>query len=133
MRRLALLLLLAATLAANPLRVALERPPALPPCTEPEGRGRPPRGWVGCSADPGPARPLSQEERLALGRPVDPNRAGARELALVPGLSRSLAAAVVEDRRRRGPFASVDDLLRVRGVGPGRLQAARPHLEVAAP
>lgn len=133
MRRLALALVLLAVLAAAPLRAWLERPPARAPCSAPEGRGSGPRGWLACAGDPGAPRALGEDERLALGLPVDPNRAGVRELAHVPGLSASLARAVVEERARGGPFRGVDDLLRVRGIGPKRLAQARPHLAVNRP
>ncbi len=128
-RRLALLLALVSALAAAPLRRILETPAARPPCA-PSGRGRFPRHWVGCAADPGSARPLASDERLALGLRLDPNRASARELAFVPGLSRRLAAEVVADRDRNGPFPDVEALLRVRGVGPKRLAQARDALAV---
>ncbi len=67
-----------------------------------------------------------------MGLPLDPNRAAAAELALVPGLSERLAAALVADRAARGPFASVDDVARVKGIGPIRLARARPWLEIAS-
>lgn len=92
-----------------------------------------PRHWLGCAADAGPPRALAPDERLVLGLPIDPNTAGTRELAFVPGLSRGLAVAVVEDRRLHGPFVRVADLLRVRGIGPKRLAAASPHLWTPAP
>ena len=127
--RFALLVALCAALAAAPLRERLETPAARTPCA-PAGRGRFPRQWLGCAADPGASRPLASDERLALGLPVDPNRASARELALVPGLSRRLADEVVSDRERNGPFPDVDSLERVRGVGPKRLARARAALAV---
>jgi competence protein ComEA len=130
--RLALAALLAAVVAAPPLRRFLEVPAPRPGCV-PEGRGDPPRHWLGCATDPGPPRALADDERLALGLPIDPNVAGARELAFVPGLGRRLAAEVVEERRLHGRYASVEDLLRVRGIGPRRLEAAAPYLQVRAP
>ena len=102
------------------------------PC-QVEGRGRPPFHWLGCAGDPGPRRGLSADERLALGLPIDPNRAGERELALVPGLSPRLARAVVEHRLAHGPFGAVDDLLAVKGIGPRRLEQARPRLAIVPP
>lgn len=131
-RRLALALVLSAVLAAAPLRAALETPSRRPPCA-PEGRGTDPRRWLGCAGDPGPPRPLAADERLALGLPIDPNAAGARDLAFVPGLSRHLAAEVVLERDRNGRYVRLEDLLRVRGVGPKRLATAAPHLRIAAP
>ena len=133
MARFALAVLLLAVLTAAPLRAWLERPPLLPACRAPEGRGDLARGWLACAGAPGDPRPLREDERLALGLPVDPNRAGVRELAHVPGFTPSLARALVEERRRGGPFGTVDDLLRVRGIGPKRLALARPHLAVSVP
>jgi competence protein ComEA len=131
-RRLALAALLAAVLAARPLRSFLEVPGPRPGCVL-EGRGEEPRHWLGCATDPGPPRALAADERLALGLPIDPNTAGTRELAFVPGLSRRLAAEVVEDRRAHGRYASVEELLRVRGIGPRRLEAAATRLRVGPP
>jgi competence protein ComEA len=131
-RRLALLVLLLAVLAAPALRRSAEQPPPREACA-PEGRGAPPRHWLGCAADPGPSRALADDERLALGLPLDANRADERILAFVPGLSRRLAADLVAERAARGPFRSLDELVRVRGIGPKRLVRAAPHLSVSAP
>ncbi len=130
--RLALVVLLVAVLAAPALRRRAEAPGVAAPCP-PEGRGEPPRHWLGCEADPGPSRALAGEERLLLGLPLDPNQADERSLSYVPGLSPRLAAALVADRAARGPFRSVDEVVRVRGIGPKRLLRAAPHLAIAAP
>lgn len=60
------------------------------------------------------------------GAPVEPglvnvNTAGAAELEGLPGIGPSLAAAIVEERERGGPFASPEDLLRVSGIGEKKL------------
>lgn len=46
-------------------------------------------------------------------------------LETLPGIGPSLAAAIVDHREREGPFASVDDLLAVPGIGPAKLDALR--------
>jgi competence protein ComEA len=130
-RIVALGLLLALVLAPSVLRGRRHPAPARP-CPV-EGRGEPPRHWLGCATDPGPRRDLAADERLALGLPIDPNTAGERELEFVPGLSRRLARAVLLHRLEVGPFTSVDDLLAVKGIGPRRLAQARTRLEVAPP
>jgi competence protein ComEA len=126
-RALAFALLLTLALAPVALRSRGSVPP--PPCAA-EGRGVPPRHWLGCAGDAGPPRDLEPEERLALGLPIDPNTAGERALAFVPGLSRRLARAVVAHRQANGPFGSVDELLDVKGIGPKRLERARARLAV---
>lgn len=62
--------------------------------------------------------------------PIDVNAACPDELALLPRVGPSLAGAIVSDRDARGPFRSVDDLDRVRGIGPATLDGLRPHVTV---
>lgn len=59
-------------------------------------------------------------------RLVDVNVAGAEELALLPGIGPSIAVRIVTDRGERGPFASVDELRRVKGIGSATLERVRP-------
>lgn len=58
---------------------------------------------------------------------IDVNRATAAELAVLPGVGPRLAERIVEDRERRGLFASLDDLQRVSGIGPATLERLRPY------
>lgn len=53
--------------------------------------------------------------------PVNLNTADAATLETLPGVGPATAAAIVADRERNGPFATVDDLERVRGIGPAKL------------
>lgn len=68
--------------------------------------------------------------RPLIGHRVDLNRAGARELAILPEIGPSTAKAIIEDRAARGPFASVTELTRVRGIGPATVEAITPHATV---
>lgn len=54
--------------------------------------------------------------------PVDLNRASVEELTRLPGVGSVLAARIVEVRERDGPFTSLDDLRRVRGLGRAKLE-----------
>jgi competence ComEA-like helix-hairpin-helix protein len=56
---------------------------------------------------------------------VDLNAAGVDELALLPGVGPSIAARIVSDRTERGPFASVDEIRRVKGIGAATLERVR--------
>jgi competence ComEA-like helix-hairpin-helix protein len=56
---------------------------------------------------------------------LDLNVATVDQLALLPGVGPSRARAIAEDRRRRGPFRSVDDVARVKGIGPRVLASLR--------
>lgn len=50
------------------------------------------------------------------------NRAGAAELAALPGIGPMLARRIAEERRQRGSFLTLSDLKRVKGVTPKTLQ-----------
>lgn len=56
---------------------------------------------------------------------VDLNSADAATIALLPGIGPHLAQRIVDDRKQRGPFATVDDLARVKGVGQHTLARVR--------
>jgi competence ComEA-like helix-hairpin-helix protein len=62
----------------------------------------------------------------AFAAPVDLNRATAAELASLEGIGPKLALRILAAR----PFAAVEDLLRVRGIGARRLARLRPRLMV---
>lgn len=57
--------------------------------------------------------------------PLDINVADVRALDELPGVGPATAAAIVAEREQHGPFVSVDDLLRVPGIGPAKLDRLR--------
>lgn len=66
---------------------------------------------------------------LADGETLDPNRAPASELDRLPGVGPATAARIAA-ARDSAPFATSEDLLRVRGIGPATLEKMRPWLDV---
>lgn len=62
---------------------------------------------------------------------VDLNRASVHELQLLPSVGPAIAARIVADREEHGPYASVDDLERVPGVGERTVRRLRDHASVA--
>jgi competence protein ComEA len=60
---------------------------------------------------------------------IDINRASWVEWSQLQGIGEKLAQRIVEEREIR-PFESIDDLLRVRGLGRRRLDELRPFLRV---
>jgi competence protein ComEA len=104
---------------ADGARVAVplvgEPPPALDPNAV-TGGGDP--GSSGFATDAG------------IGDLIDVNTASAEELEALPGIGPTLAAAIVDERERNGPFDSVDDLNRVPGIGDGRLGQIRDLVTV---
>jgi competence ComEA-like helix-hairpin-helix protein len=59
-------------------------------------------------------------------RTINVNTAGPAELELLPGIGPALAQRIVDDRAAHGPFRSVNDLDRVKGIGPRTLERLRP-------
>jgi competence protein ComEA len=62
---------------------------------------------------------------------VDVNKATAEELVAVKGIGPTLARHIIE-ARSRGIFRSIEDLDRVKGIGPKKLEALRPYLRAYA-
>ena len=55
------------------------------------------------------------------------NTATQAELELLPGIGPTLAVRILEDRQTHGPFRSVDDLQRVRGIGARTVDRLREY------
>lgn len=63
---------------------------------------------------------------------VDINTADASALAAeLKGVGAKKAEAIVQYRKKHGPFKSVDDLLKVKGVGPSLLEKNRKNLSIS--
>jgi comEA protein len=66
-------------------------------------------------------------ERLS---PVNLNTATLSELDRLPGIGPARAAAILQEREARGPFASVEELSRVPGLGPAAIARLRDRAVV---
>jgi competence ComEA-like helix-hairpin-helix protein len=62
--------------------------------------------------------------------PIDLNTATAEQLQQVPGIGPSTAKAIVNFRRKSGPFLKIEDLLAIKGVSKARLEKMRPYLAI---
>lgn len=61
---------------------------------------------------------------------IDLNTATAMDLEQLPGIGPTLSRRVVAYRRTHGPFTTVDDITRIRGVGEKTLARLRDQLDV---
>ncbi len=75
--------------------------------------------------------PIDPGKKFVLGIPIPLNQAGAEALAIIPGISHSLARRIVEFRESHGPFKRWNDLRAVNGVGPKKVQAFRSYLSLS--
>lgn len=89
----------------------------------PEPVGAPPPPIAGGASLTGPAG--------AVASIVDLNSATAEQLDTLPGIGPSTAAAIVDHRESNGPFASVDALIDVRGIGEAKLEGLRDLVTVS--
>ncbi|MFM7069495.1 MAG: ComEA family DNA-binding protein, partial [Actinomycetes bacterium] len=62
--------------------------------------------------------------------PINLNTASADDLESLPGVGPATAAAIIDHRDTVGPFAAVEDLLDVRGIGDAKFEQLRPLVTV---
>lgn len=67
---------------------------------------------------------------LPMSMHLDPNEANWVELAQLDGIGEALAMRIVEDRETNGRYQTLDDLDRVKGIGPKTLERLRPYLRI---
>ena len=82
--------------------------------------------------DPAACEPPSRmaaSDLAGLAVPLDPNLDDAASLASLPGIGPVLAARIVEGR----PYADLDALLEVKGIGPRTLERISPRLTISDP
>jgi competence protein ComEA len=76
----------------------------------------------------GPRLNARPTDRARVAHGMDLNSADVSQLEQVPGLGPKTARAIAEHRDAHGPFASVENLLDVRGVGPVTFEKVRDQL-----
>lgn len=81
---------------------------------------------VSSPASPRPQRPSAEH-------PINVNTAPPEALDGLPGIGPALSERIVTYRSTQRPFQRVDELERVRGIGPKTLATLRPMVRVAAP
>lgn len=69
---------------------------------------------------------------LWLGVRMDINTCSSDALQVVPGIGAALARRIVEDRERHGAFRSLEDVERVKGIGPALRGRLADYAEVGS-
>lgn len=76
------------------------------------------------------ARPSELASGATLAHQIDLNQADLTQLAQLPNIGPKLAEKIVAHRETHGPFATVDSLADVGGIGDATLRGVRPYVRV---
>lgn len=112
-------------LTLGALVASLDRGPR-PVALAPQAGPSPARETLSSATAPPPSN-ASDTARL------DVNIASAAQLELLPHIGPALAARIVDDRAANGPFRSIADLDRVKGIGPRTIERIAPFIRVGEP
>lgn len=74
----------------------------------------------------------AEEQMPEAAGPIDINTADAAALQTLSGIGETKAAAIIAHREANGPFATVDDLQNVKGIGEKTLEKLKEHITVGA-
>ena len=92
---------------------------------------RPQAGGVGGAAGAGGAAGVGGATNGAASQQININLASVVELEQLPGVGPATAKAIVAYREKFGAFLKVEDLLKVRGIGPAKLSEILPRARVS--
>jgi competence protein ComEA len=70
---------------------------------------------------------MAVKERMLLGIPLDPDLMGPDDWSCLPGIGPVLSGRIAADRQENGAFGALEGVLRVPGMGPGKLAAIRRY------
>ncbi len=88
------------------------------------------RVYVIARGQPAPPPTSAGQDVSDEAAPVDLNASSADALDKLPGVGPATARAIVEYRAAHGPFHSVSDLAKVKGIGPAKLEQIKPLVQV---
>jgi len=86
--------------------------------------------WICFAALAGRGAPAQKNPPAA---PIDVNTATAGQLQQLPGVGPAMANAIVQFRKKSGPFERLEDLLAIRGITSRKLERLRPYLTLSKP
>jgi competence protein ComEA len=94
------------------------------------------QGTPGTSSMPGKAGTAAEQGKAGMGAMpgktalVNVNTADEAQLTSLKGIGPTKAKAIIQYRQEHGPFKTVDDLKKVRGIGDKTLASLKPFVTV---
>lgn len=76
---------------------------------------------------------ISEKKDSPAGELIDINSATAKEFERLPRIGPQIAGRIVAYREKNGAFKRIDDITKVKGIGPKTLERLRPHLTMSTP
>jgi competence protein ComEA len=73
---------------------------------------------------------MDAAKQLVLGIPLDINTADSERLDVLPGVGSGLADRIVRFREEYGPVKTLEDLLKVHGMGRKKLEQLAPYISI---
>ncbi len=120
-----------------PPPIYIQGVPTLSPATQPAGSvGQPDTPSTNTATTPSGTSPAATESQPKPTEttplfPLDINTATKEQLDKLPGIGPVLAQAIIDYRNEFGPYLSVEDLLRVPGIGEKKLGSILEYIYVA--
>lgn len=72
----------------------------------------------------------STQHKKAPASPIDINSASIEDLSSLPGIGKATAERIVEYRKTQGKFVTIEDLMRVKGIGEKKFQKLKSMVVV---
>jgi competence ComEA-like helix-hairpin-helix protein len=116
---------------ARPVEILRVTPSEPGDGASPEATPRP--APIATDAGPHAGVPTVPQNPAAIRLMIDINTAGWHEWTQLPGIGDTLAQRIVADRQAYGPFRTIDDLTRVKGIGEKTLEKLRPYMKPVVP
>jgi competence protein ComEA len=66
--------------------------------------------------------------KITLGLPISVNTESEEGLTALPGIGKTMAKAIVEERSKRGGFKHMEEIMRIPGIGPKSYARMKPYL-----
>jgi competence protein ComEA len=71
---------------------------------------------------------IDNSQRLALGMPIDLNRATDNDLLLIPGIGEITAKEILKLKSKKVHFQNIEELMEIKGIKDKKLAKLRPYL-----